>query len=255
MAGLQSIKTAVVAPVFDEPDTWLSVAKELVQYFDLVVVVDDGSAQKLNCPQTEGLIVLHHEKNKGKGAALRSGFEYCLDQNAELIGTIDTDGEHDPRNFISVLGQYHGEDMITLSRAPFFFRYTRLRRFRNEVISKFLTRRTGVPFEDTQTGMRLFSAAAVNACLGVKLPRGYAIETVMLETISAHKMRISERPMQYEGLVRDGKKYRDPNVFWTDFKIFFSRLFLDQHVKRSFDRMGLNRLIKRTFNYLARQKV
>lgn len=245
MAGFQSIKTAVVAPVFNEPDTWLSIATELTQYFDLVVVVDDGSAQALHCPKVDGVVIVRHDKNMGKGAALRSGFQYCLDQNAMLIGTIDTDGEHDPRNFISALGQYRGEDMVALSRAPFFGRYSKQRRFRNELISKILAHRTGVPFEDTQTGMRLFSAAAVEACLDVDMPKGYAVETIMLETISAQKMLMSELPMQHEGVIRNGKKYCDIGVFWTVFQTFFSRFVMGARAGRSTDRTELDHLMTR----------
>ncbi len=213
-----------MAPVFNEPNTWRSIATELSVLFDLVVIVDDGSEQMLEHPNQDGVVLLRHDKNMGKGAALKSGFRYCLDHSAQVIATIDTDGEHDTRNFIRALGLYAGEDLITLSRAPFYRRYTWLRRVRNQLFSFFMSRRIGLKVADTQSGMRLFSAAAVRHCLGQTWPTGYAVETIMMESIVRNKMRVVEHPMQHPGLIRNGKKYSEFSVMWSDFLTFSSRL-------------------------------
>ncbi len=226
MAGIQSIKTAVVAPVFNEADTWRSIVTDLALLFDLVVVVDDGSEVALQHPQTEGVVLLRHDKNMGKGAALRSGFRYCLDHHALVIGTIDTDGEHDPRNFMHALARYNGEDLVSLSRAPHFHKYGWLRRIRNQVFSKLVSNRIGVQIGDTQSGMRIFSDRAVRACMKTELPSGYAVETIMLETVVQEDLQVSEQAMAYAGLIRNGKKYSDLGVLRADFCAFLARVFL-----------------------------
>lgn len=224
MAGIHSIKTAVVAPVFNEADTWRDIATELICLFDLVVVVDDGSTLPLEDPNLDGLVVLRHPRNLGKGVALETGFRHCLDEGADLIGTIDTDGEHDLRNFITALSAYRGEDMVNLSRGPHFQRYSWLRRARNTFYSNVVSRRIGRVVEDTQTGMRLFSARAIERCLKAGLPPGYAIETVMLKTVVAAGLQLTEMPMRYPGLVRNGKKYRNAGVIRSDMRAFLAEM-------------------------------
>ena len=74
------------------------------------------------------------------------------------------------------------------------------------------------------------------------MPKGYAVETIMLGTISARKMAMSELPMQHEGVVRNGKKYCDAGVFWTDFQTFFSRFVMGTRAARPANGTALNHL-------------
>jgi glycosyltransferase involved in cell wall biosynthesis len=224
MFDLPKRRTAVVAPVYNEPGTWRDICSKLRSYFDLVVVVDDGSDVPLEDPGWEGIELIHHAENRGKGMALETGFRRCLGWGADSIGTIDTDGEHDPRNFRDILMRNSRHDLINLSRAEFFGGYSFFRRTRNSVFSRILSRKLGHRILDTQSGMRLFSARAVQACLWHGLPKGYAVETAMLEIVASENLRLSEVPMTYEGAVRNGKKYRNLSVLTADLRAFSSRL-------------------------------
>ena len=62
-----------------------------------VLVVDDGSSDGTSAAAGEaGAAVLRHEVNLGKGAALKTGFEYAVEKAYDAVITMDGDGQHDP---------------------------------------------------------------------------------------------------------------------------------------------------------------
>ena len=72
--------------------------KEILKYVDAVVVCDDGSADNtLTEAKNSGAYVIRHEKNLGKGAGLKSLFDYAMHTTAEVIVTIDGDGQFLPK--------------------------------------------------------------------------------------------------------------------------------------------------------------
>ena len=86
-----------------EPDDRLPAyaVKLLEKGFAHLVVVDDGSSEKYQpifnrLAEMEGCTVLHHEVNKGKGCALKTGYAYIEENMPECVGVItaDADGQH-----------------------------------------------------------------------------------------------------------------------------------------------------------------
>ena len=76
-----------------------------------VVVVDDGSTDDTAArAEAAGAIVLRQIPNAGKGAALRTGFRYALEQRAEAVVTLDADGQHDPAEIPLFLDAYEVGD-------------------------------------------------------------------------------------------------------------------------------------------------
>src|SRR5690606_468974 len=86
-------------PVFNEENHVLDVIAEVRRHCDDVLVVDDGSTDRtpLLLRETEGITVIRHPRNLGYGAALRSAFEYTVEQGYDVLVTIDCDGQHQPR--------------------------------------------------------------------------------------------------------------------------------------------------------------
>jgi len=78
------MKTLIVIPVYNEELTIGSVVALAKKYGD-VLVVDDGSKDRTSeIAQEVGAIVLRHKTNRGKGQALKTGFNYALD-NAHFV--------------------------------------------------------------------------------------------------------------------------------------------------------------------------
>jgi glycosyltransferase involved in cell wall biosynthesis len=92
---------AIVVPACDEAESIAAVVTRVPPRVagaeTLVVVVDDGSRDGTAAvAEAAGAKVLSHAKNLGQGAALRTGFEFALEQDARLVVTLDADGQHRP---------------------------------------------------------------------------------------------------------------------------------------------------------------
>lgn len=88
-----------IVPAFNEEKTIGEVVSRLKKQNIEVIVVDDGSKDKTSkIAKEKGAIVIKHEKNKGKGNAIKTGIEYVLDHfpNTKYIILIDADLQHLP---------------------------------------------------------------------------------------------------------------------------------------------------------------
>jgi len=180
-------------PAYNEEVSIGSVVLRARKYADRVIVVDDGSSDRTaEVAALAGAEVLRHERNQGKGAALRTGFEY-LDEDS-IIVTIDTDGQHDPADIPRLVEPIlRGEaDMVNGSRylngnkkdTPLY------RRLGQVVLDTATNLESGLAVTDSQSGFRAFSGAAK----GVFRFRqsGLAIESEMLADAAAAGLRIKE---------------------------------------------------------------
>jgi len=82
-----------------------------------VLVVDDGSMDgTAAAARAAGADVIRHEVNRGKGAALQTGFDEAARRGAKRVLTLDADGQHDPAYAASLLRALDGSDLVIGSR-------------------------------------------------------------------------------------------------------------------------------------------
>ena len=109
----------VVIPAFNAALTIRPVVVESLQSGLPVLVVNDGSTDS-TVEEIVGLPVtlLEHESNRGKGAALRSGFAWAQEHGFEGIVTLDSDGQHDPTAIPRLISEAidGGFDIVLASR-------------------------------------------------------------------------------------------------------------------------------------------
>jgi len=95
---MQDYKIVVLLPCYNESASIKNVVKGILAYVPDVIVVDDGSADNTSTEAEDaGAYVLRHSLNKGKGFALRTGFEYIKEHKKwDAVIVMDADGQHDP---------------------------------------------------------------------------------------------------------------------------------------------------------------
>jgi glycosyltransferase involved in cell wall biosynthesis len=147
-----------VVPCFNEERTIGPLVSEIRQHLDLCIVVDDCSADRTaELAAAAGARLLRHERNLGKGAALRNGFALAAASGVRAAITLDGDGQHDPQEIPHFLSAFFQDDAdIVLGDrmgdpAPMPF----VRRLTNRFSSWCISQVTGVPIRDSQTGFRL----------------------------------------------------------------------------------------------------
>ena len=91
------MNTLVCIPAFNEEGAIGKLVKKTLSYVDSVVVCDDGSSDNtIKEAEDSGAHVIVHNENKGKGSALKSLFEHARHSSADIIVTIDGDGQFLP---------------------------------------------------------------------------------------------------------------------------------------------------------------
>lgn len=91
----------IIIPVYEPEPALKQVVDELWRAQNKVIIVDDGSSeesQPVFWELAENAVVLHHEENRGKGAAIKTALDYVKDHLREydVIGIMDGDGQHLP---------------------------------------------------------------------------------------------------------------------------------------------------------------
>ena len=212
MSGNSKPFAVACIPAYDEERSIGSVVVRATKYVDRIIVCDDGS-KDLTSTIAEGLgaVVLRHERNLGKGAALKTAFRYAKGLEPDVVVMLDGDGQHDPgeipRLVEPILG---GEvDMVVGSRyvagsrvdAPLY------RRLGLRVFNALSGRSGDSGVSDTQSGFRAFSSDALDVVLACEA-EGYGVE--MEQLVLAHKngLRVVEVPVaiRYRGLGNTSKK-------------------------------------------------
>lgn len=148
----------VLIPAFNEARTIGAIVKELKDKGLPVYVVDDGSSDDTAIAAgSAGAKVLKHDKNMGKGASLRDGFNSVLKEGFGSVLVMDGDGQHEVASipdFFKVMKET-GADIVIGNRMLNTASMPPLRRKVNAFMSFILSRACGQNIPDTQCGFRL----------------------------------------------------------------------------------------------------
>ena len=186
---------SVILPAYNEEITIGSMVHLSRLYADKVIVVDDGSSDRTaEIARKAGAEVIVHKVNKGKGRALKTGFETAVFLGADIIVTMDSDGQHNPAEIPKLVAPIiEGKaEMVNGSR---YLNHTDkntplYRRIGQIVLDKFTNINSGLKITDSQSGFRAFAASTIenfrfNA-------QGMAIESEMLTDAGKAGFRIKE---------------------------------------------------------------
>jgi glycosyltransferase involved in cell wall biosynthesis len=216
----------VVMPVYNEPDT-LRASVERVRgaapgtgWRTQIVLVDDGSTDSTpaivrGLGEEGAVTALFHSSNRGKGAAIRTGFAHALSisRDDDAIIIQDADLEYDPADFAGILAPVaRGEaDVVFGNRwatAP-----KGAKRMLHRLLNGFLTLSsnlvTGLRVRDMECCLKLFSVPAMRRIIGDLDEERFGIEPQIVAACARHRLRVAEAPCSYAPRsFEEGKKIR-----------------------------------------------
>ena len=148
-----------------------------------VVVVNDGSMDGTSAAaEAAGAHVLEHEVNLGKGAALKTGFEYAVAKRYDAVVTMDGDGQHDPLaipDFLDAADKCDA-DIIVGTRMHAVGEMPKLRIWTNRTTSRIVSLITRQNIPDSQSGYRLIKIRVLRDIVTSFVTTRYDTESELL---------------------------------------------------------------------------
>jgi glycosyltransferase involved in cell wall biosynthesis len=183
-------KFFVIIPAHNEEKHIAPVVRKTKKSASNIIVVDDGSTDRTSeLARKEGVIVLRHIINLGKGAALNTGAEYAIAKGAEAFVFMDSDGQHRPEDIPRFLKALDNADIVFGSRAlnknmPVVLK------FGNWFINQVNNILFGVKLMDTQSGYRALTADAYRKIKWKST--NYSVESEMVAKTGRAKLKYKE---------------------------------------------------------------
>ncbi len=177
-------RVAAVIPAYNEARTLRSVVSAVLDEVGLVIVIDDGSIDATP-DQIRDLPVrlIRHEKNLGKSQSLADGFHAALIAGAEVVVTLDGDGQHRPQDIPALLAEHgrYPDSLIIGSRLHEKANIPPARYRANRFANFWIAWAAGYPICDSQSGFRVYPADLLKALLPLigKRP-GFVLESEIL---------------------------------------------------------------------------
>lgn len=204
-------KTIAIIPAFNESKNIIKIINEVKKYVNEIIVIDDGSKDDTyEKALSTNVIVLRNNKNKGKGVALRKGLNESFKHNADVIVTIDADGQHDPSEIPKLIKPIIDKqaDIVIGSRYH-----------KNSVKEIPLKREMGLTIinilnktlmksniKDSQSGFRAYHRLVFGIISDYE-SKGYGVESEQLALAESHGINIMEIPVtiKYKGIENPSK--------------------------------------------------
>ncbi len=214
------MRTSVIIPVYNEKSTINEIIRRVqaTKLIDEILIVDDGSKDGTRellaeYDHDEVVRVIYHEKNQGKGAAVRTGIQNVT---GDLVIIQDADLEYDPREYPNLLKPFdegiadvvYGSRFLGGARRPILFW--------NMVANKILTLVTNILYNniltDMETGYKVFRRDVIrNLTLRAN---HFDFEPEFTAKILKQKVRIYEVPISFNPRdYSEGKKIKMSDAF------------------------------------------
>ena len=213
-------KLSVVIPVFNEVNTVLEVIERVRRTqlpLEIILVDDgrvDGTREKLSSlPASDDLKVILHERNRGKGAALRTGFEHATG-NAVVVQ--DADLEYDPDDFRFLIQPIVEDEADVVYGTRYGHHDRQVPPLWHVMVNRLITRltnlRTGLYLSDVETCYKVIRRELIAELYPGLRENRFGIEIELTVKLARKRVRFYERPIRYHRRsYHEGKK-----IGWRD---------------------------------------
>jgi glycosyltransferase involved in cell wall biosynthesis len=192
----EPFRPAALVPAYRCSGTVGGVIRNLRAHVGEILVVDDGSRDgTADEARAAGARVLERPENGGKGCALRDGLADLLARAFTHVAFVDADGQHDPDDLPALLSAARsGADFVVGSRLKDPATMPAKNFWANTIGDKVLSRMTGLPIEDGQSGYRVIATRLLRR-LRLRANR-YSIENEILIKAAPHVERFATVPVK-----------------------------------------------------------
>jgi glycosyltransferase involved in cell wall biosynthesis len=224
---MDSRKIYIVIPACNEGDVVQDFIREIKnEGYDNIIVVDDGSRDDTyeKAKGIKGTIVLRHEINRGKGAATKTGIEAAKLMKADIIVTMDGDGQHDPKDIKELTGPIERDEkeVVLGSRLknpdgmPF---HKKIQNWIANILTWYLF---GLWVSDSQSGFRAYSQKAARF-INTRYDK-YEYDSEVIRELYLHKLKFKEVPIKVRYTEYSKSKSEKQNIL-NGFKTLYKMLW------------------------------
>jgi len=194
---------SVILPSYNPGMEIMSVIQRVIhQGFSDIIVINDGSREEITpifdeMAKIDGCTVLRHNENLGKGAALKTGMSFFLENRPDGLGiiTIDDDGQHLPEDVKLCAETMASSGSLVLGARNFQSSSVPFKsRIGNRLSAKLFSASVGLELTDCQTGLRAIPKEFLNTFVNVSGDR-FEYETNMLIAAKKERINITEVPI------------------------------------------------------------
>jgi len=189
-------------PAYNEENSIADVVTNSLPHVDRVIVCDDGSTDNTAKVALEAGAIIITQTNQGYGAAISSLFDYARKENAQIMVTLDGDGQHNPDQIPLLVDAISTHNVDVAIGSRFLDDSTKASGYRKtgiKIITSASNYGTNFKVSDSQSGFRAYSKDAIDAIHPTE--QGMAVSTEILLKISNKGLSVAEVPItvSYEG--------------------------------------------------------
>lgn len=236
--NLMKKKLIVLIPAYNEEKNISWVLKRIPKienYLVEILVINDGSKDNTaQVAEQSGAIVINHIKNLGLGRVIQKGLFEAMKRNADIIVTLDSDGQYDPIEIPNLIREFekHGESpkilVLGARLQNIDFDFNSIKKLGNKLISYlvsfFISKRRVI--SDTQTGFRVISREL--GTILVRFLRGkytYTQEMIILAKLNDYK--IIEIPIRFhQRRTGESRLIKNPFIYLIKIVLICARAYI-----------------------------
>ena len=161
-----TLSCVVLIPTYNNEDTIEAVIKDVLKYTTNIIVVNDGSTDQTHhiLKKYTDILVHSYTRNKGKGYALKKGFQLALEKSYSYVISIDSDGQHKAKDlpvFLDAIEESPETLWVGSRRMKGLEHVPNKSNFGKSFSNFWYWFETGNKLEDTQSGYRLYPISAM----------------------------------------------------------------------------------------------